>query len=465
MKNRLSQSFYSKYSIKNLNVMKVWKITNKPKKIIFDNNYEFLIDLNNKFGDEKKYYDFFFLFLEDSKIENITKKMFDNFIFNQEIREESEEKINNKTSYSKEEPSISQLLKEKGLSILSTHMDKLEEFKLTYIQEENKVDSGSDHTLSRQNKSKTLYTVICKCFSFENLIKKSFDNFDEENNSFSDLEKSIQAFGEKKPSNNNEGMENCILEIQSKNNKEKLIYITKNKTIFIPEYLLEYNYVFNNLNININSLSKSENKFSRSNKLGNIYNSSYINKEINSFLLKDEYIQIFNNSLKNLINCEIKKYVPQEIVENFSSCKFQFLDEMNSTELFYSKNTILNFVHTSHKYSNSESFNEEFNKILEKLEEIKNLNFRNPLITINSNKMNSSHKKRDSNLINNSNVNKSSSMREISLRKSTSQNPLNEQENSPIYKNNIIKTRNVFNNNNINDNHYDESKRVIHKFF
>jgi hypothetical protein len=81
-KNRLSQNFLLKHCIKSVNVMKVWKITNKPKKIVFDNNYDFLTDLNNKFGEEKKYYDFFFLFLEDMRIENITKNIFYIFKFN-----------------------------------------------------------------------------------------------------------------------------------------------------------------------------------------------------------------------------------------------------------------------------------------------------------------------------------------------------------------------------------------------
>lgn len=380
MKNRLSQNFLSKYSIKNLNVMKVWKITNKPKKIIFDNNYDFLIDLNNKFGEEKKYYDFFFMFLEDMNIESITKKIFDNFNFNSK-----EEKTNYFNSGKNEKEDIRDLLQNNDLFMLSTHLDKLEEYKLNYLyqnnSENNISESNSGLSIDDKKKSKKLYTVICKCISFENLITKSSDNFDEENHSFSDLLKACSNFAERKTSNH-DTIDKCILEITS-SNKEKSIFITKNKTIFIPEYLLEYNYSFNNINIDLNSLSKSENKFTKNNKQTNIYNTSYLNKEIHSYLLKEDFIQIFNNSLRNLISCEINKYVPNEILDNYSSCKFQFLDEMNTTELFFTKNTILNFLHTSYKYSNSESFNEDFNKILEKLDEIKNLNFKNPLITIN----------------------------------------------------------------------------------
>jgi len=371
--------------------MKVWKITNKPKKIVFDNNYDYLIDINNKFGEEKKHYDYLFLFIEEQNIEKITTKIiFDNFKFEKNINESTEEKSNN---FNKS--NISEIFNKNELVLMSTHMDKIEEFRFNKNDEYNQ----------ESNKSKKLYTVICKCINFDNIIKKSIEQFDEENGSFSDLEKSFNYFVEKDSLNNIENMESCLLEITN-STKDKSIFLTKNKTVFVPEYLIEYNYSFNNININLNSLSKSDSKFTKSNKQVNIYNSSYFNKDINSFLLKEEYILNFNNSLRNLLNCEIKNFIPCDITENYSSCKFQFLDELNTTELFFSKNTILNFLHTCHKYSNAESFNEEFNKILEKLDEIKNLNFKNPFISVNSlKKSNNIQKSKEIDFLNNCNTN------------------------------------------------------------
>ncbi len=151
------------------------------------------------------------------------------------------------------------------------------------------------------------------------------------------------------------------------------------------------------------NLNKSENF--KNSKTPKIITSSYVTKESFAFLHKEEFINSFNNSLKNLTNCEIKKHLSKEIIENYSSCKPQFFSELNSPELFFSKNSILNFLYMSHRYPNPESFSEEFNKILDKLEEIKNLNFKNPLITMNIN--NNNNNNNNSNLlINNENIKK-----------------------------------------------------------
>ena len=339
MKNRTSQNFLNRYSIKNINVMKVWKIINKPKKIIFDNNYDYLIDLNNKFGEEKKYYDFFFMFLEDQNLENITKNLFDNFNFEnneKEIPTPKIEKNRNKLIFEKNNCEIKNLLKKNDLTMFSTYSDKFEELKIKSLE---------------NDKNKRLYTVICKCINFENLIKTSEDSYDEESSCYDDLESIIQNNSEANYFN----IQNNILEIKN-NHKDKSIYVLKNKTLFIPEYLIEYNYNYNN--INLNSIGKSQNTLTRS-KFNNVLLSSYTQKESNSMILKDEYIHVFNNSLKSLLNCEIKNSIPDEIINKYSICKFHFLDELNTTELFFSKNTILNYLHISHKYSNIDSFNEE----------------------------------------------------------------------------------------------------------
>ena len=81
-------------NIKNINITKAWKITNKPSKIIFDNNYEGLIDLYGKFGDEKKYYDFFFICLKIDNYNDIIK-----YIFNEGENKENVNYFNIRYTY------------------------------------------------------------------------------------------------------------------------------------------------------------------------------------------------------------------------------------------------------------------------------------------------------------------------------------------------------------------------------
>jgi hypothetical protein len=128
MKNRISQNFYIKNSIKNLNVMKVWKISNKPKKIVFDNNYDYLMELNNKFGDEKKFYDFFFMFFEEENLKSITKKLFENFNYNEE---------SNYIDGNNDMDSTIRFIRDNNITMLSTHLDKFEEYKLNKEKKSN----------------------------------------------------------------------------------------------------------------------------------------------------------------------------------------------------------------------------------------------------------------------------------------------------------------------------------------
>ena len=112
--------------------MKVWKITNKPKKLVFDNTYDYLNEINDKFGDDKKYYDFFFMFFEEENLEAITKKLFDNFNFNDESDSNSfssnDFKNNNNKDFNFNK--TVRFLKDDNITMLSTHLDKFEEYKL-----------------------------------------------------------------------------------------------------------------------------------------------------------------------------------------------------------------------------------------------------------------------------------------------------------------------------------------------
>lgn len=378
MKNRISSDFLSKHSIKNINVMKVWKITNKPRRLVFDNLYDYLIDLNNKFGEDKKYYDFFFMFLQERSLEKITKNIFDNFQF--KIENENE---NNSDSEKilPDNQDILNLLKNNNLFIFSSHLDKFDDYRLNVNKGKDKGNTNHNYINDLNyncKQNQRFYTVICKCIKFENLIKHASNYYNEDDPSLSDLNSIVEEYLSKGD------LDQSILEINN-NSKEKSIFLTKNNSIFIPEYLLEYNYIFNNININIHSISKSENKFLKNKQqITTILNSSYFSKDVNLSYFQEEYIQVFNNSLKKILNSELRKFIPEDIIDNYSSCKFQYFEELNNTELFFAKNTIYNYLHIAHKYPNSDTFSEEFNKIIEKLEEIKSLNFRNPLVTLSS---------------------------------------------------------------------------------
>jgi hypothetical protein len=49
-------------------------------RLTFDSNYDTLIDSLGKFGDEKKYYDFYFLHFEFKEYNDILNYLFDNNI-------------------------------------------------------------------------------------------------------------------------------------------------------------------------------------------------------------------------------------------------------------------------------------------------------------------------------------------------------------------------------------------------
>ena len=75
IKNRTSNKWLANNNIKNLNIMKVWKIHNKKHKFMFDSLYESIAEANNKWGDDKKYYDFLFLHSEQNDYEDIIKNL------------------------------------------------------------------------------------------------------------------------------------------------------------------------------------------------------------------------------------------------------------------------------------------------------------------------------------------------------------------------------------------------------
>ncbi len=76
IKNRTSNKWLSNNNVKNLNVMKIWKIHNKKHKHLFDSLYDYLLESCSKWGDEKKYYEFLFLLSEQKDYDVIVKNLF-----------------------------------------------------------------------------------------------------------------------------------------------------------------------------------------------------------------------------------------------------------------------------------------------------------------------------------------------------------------------------------------------------
>jgi hypothetical protein len=64
-------------SIKSVNILKAWRVTNKLAKINFENIYDGLVNEFNKFGEDKKFYDFYFLHFEISDYNELLNFLFE----------------------------------------------------------------------------------------------------------------------------------------------------------------------------------------------------------------------------------------------------------------------------------------------------------------------------------------------------------------------------------------------------
>lgn len=388
IRNRVSQNFLLNNSIKNINILRIWKITNKPNRIIYDNNYDCLIDNFNKFGDENKFYDYLFLYCKKQNLESISELIFENFQYDLE-------KIN-KTS-------VNHNSKENEIFILSTHLDKSEEVKFfdlkKKLNEYNGKESNDGNNLCLEFYNHKFYTVICKCINFENLIAKSTKSYSEDLSE--NITSSEEGFNDilEIANNYNFNSGKSILEI-SNSNKDKKFYLLKNRTLFIPEYLIEYNYNLhnqkgkyqNNNNLNSNNNLNKGKLFTNPTLRGDNFVNSIYNILISSYSslregklseLKAEFLRNFNLCLKTLINSEVSLHINKTFSNKNFSGIFQFYEELNNTDLFFAKNSIFNFLNHCFKFLNKESFIIEFAKIKENLQEIKNVKLNNPTYTLN----------------------------------------------------------------------------------
>ena len=184
MKMKIIKNIYNNNNIEDIQFKKIFKITNKKTKIIFDSMYDNLIDLNGKFGDEKKFFDFYFLILPKEK--RNYRSMFN--LFFEQSEEEKELYITDNFSY----------------------IDELE------------IKNGEN----LENR----FCIICKCINFESLIEEQ-----KRNNDFIDLNDIINSLNNM---NGYKGISKIIL-----NNNNIGFFNYKMKGIVEPEYVIEYDYI------------------------------------------------------------------------------------------------------------------------------------------------------------------------------------------------------------------------------
>ena len=220
--------------------------------MIYDSIYENLLDINNKFGAEKKFFDFNFLILPKDILfssRNLLQYLFEK--------------------------------KEKEM-ILSDNFSLIDQLLLNQDKNTNK-----------------FIVVICKCMNFENLFEeikteKEFNNLDE-------------IISEIKNIKNEKDVTKLILEKEDNTS----IFHYKLKGAVEPEYIVEYEYVYKekkeksiflssyNQKVYIND--NHENIFNLcSRELSSDYNKQFFSKEyINKYLLSkfSEFSELDNNMI------------------------------------------------------------------------------------------------------------------------------------------------------------------------
>jgi hypothetical protein len=395
IKNRITNSFLNENSIKKINVLRIWKTTNKINRILYDNKYDMYIEQFNKFGDDTKYYDYLFMYCESQNLQEIMKTIFNDFHRADDIKKDEKSNKNKDNDNEKE-----------NFYIFSTHLDKSEIAKLI---KKNRIPNSNDR----------YYTVICKCIIMDELVYKyTMDNIENSfnlngNNNNSNSNANSNTFSENtfedliEIGKNHNFSNKSILEI-SNLGKDKKIFIIKNRFLFIPEYIIEYNYIFNNKkiknsqneilnqNLNLNTDNNIKNSpVKQFTKFININNNKSVNININNNILlssynflregkstdfNSEFIKNFNSSLKYLINSEVQIFLNKKNVIKNSSCNFQFFDEFETTEIFFAKYSIFNYINHCYKFLNREIFVNELDKIKDNLINIRKAPIKNPLI-------------------------------------------------------------------------------------
>ena len=183
MKSRIPESFYEKNKIKSIRFNKIFKIINKKSKLLFDSVYSGLIDKNKKFGEDKNYFDFYFLLFPKHK----------------------ENYINIISSVFEEEGEIPNEM------ILTNCLYQI------------------DEKIYQQDKTSKFFAILCKCANFDSIMEKSNINSFVDLNDYDSIKYELNKITTTKE----------VIQITQEHKKYFLYKLTQ---VAIPEYILEYEY-------------------------------------------------------------------------------------------------------------------------------------------------------------------------------------------------------------------------------
>lgn len=309
MKEQFPEEFLKKYNYKGVSFNQIYKIKNKQTKFIFNSVYEDLIDEFDKFGDDKKYYKYCYLIVPE-EIAQDERKMY-HYLFENK----------------KEEENI----------FFCDNYSYIDEFKIKQsIRENNNIHINNEFTNSYK-------TIICKCACFENSIEVIDARF----NFFFTI-KEIKNYLINLKSNSTKDI--ICLKIRNHIN----FYYYTSKGLFLPKYIIKYNYESTDDEYNI-----------ADNYLKNFEHKPNFNEENE---------KLFNVCAQNLFSLKnrISSFVNKETLNKYSLSKFFEYKELDSNFLFFIRNSLISFLNICFKYNNKEKYFNEIKLLNERIDEINN---------------------------------------------------------------------------------------------
>ena len=342
---KIPKEFFNKNELNNIKFNKIYRIHNQKTNIIFHSIYDNLIDINNKFGDEKQFFDFNFLILPKDIL--YSKRNLLQYLFE---KQENEKEI-----------------------ILSNNCTLIDQFSLNQDKKINK-----------------FIVIICKCINFENLFKeikteKEFKNLNE-------------IISEIKNIKNEKDVTKLIIE-----KANTIILHYKLKGAVEPQYIVEYEYVYKEKKEKSIFLSSYNHKIYINNDHEKIFNlcsrelSSDCNKQffskeiINKYLLSNfsKFSELDKNMIffsKNTILYYLKQCFKYKSLNDFKDDLNKINDGINEITFFeFKKNFKKAFLSNDdneklkpEKIKSFNVFNNEFstddlNQFFKQIKEISNI--------------------------------------------------------------------------------------------
>ena len=326
-------------SKKNFKIKSIFKITNKKSKLIFDSLYDNYIDKFKKFGDEKKYFDFYFLILPKKHL--CYRKIYE-FIF----ENKNDKKL-----------------------ILTDNFTLLDNILQREKNEKNEKNNEN-------NNNNNYFCIICKCMNFENIIQNIETNFNANNVDKNNYYNNMKNFFKENDYTNKDILKTKVNYFKIDNEIETNLFYFNFPDIVEPEYLVEYIYENDNKNSNLNINDSNILNINENNEINDDNNNEEDEENyfVSSFEEKIECNNnIFNNCSKKLF--DKKTFFNQEKINKYVLCNFDEFNELENNILFFAKNSILNFCLNCFKYNSISDFENDLNNIDNKIEEIKKIKY------------------------------------------------------------------------------------------